>query len=198
MRIIAGEFRSRRIAAPHGSETRPTSDRLRETLFNVLAPRLPNARFLDLYAGSGANGLEALSRSAREAVFVEQGRPALTALRANIASLGVADRCRVEGVRAAAFLKAQARGGGAGFDVIFLDPPYEDAEAYTDTLGTIGREPGTYLAAGGVVVAEHRRPARGGAFTLSPRYGALERMRELAQGDALLSFYEVMAETPGD
>ena len=108
MRIIAGRFRSRVLAAPAGMDTRPTSDRLRETLFNVLAPRLEGAAFLDLYAGSGAVGLEALSRGAQPVVFVERAPAALKALRANLARLGVESGFRVEAASVGAFLRAAA------------------------------------------------------------------------------------------
>ncbi len=177
MRIIAGEFRSRVLRAPKGMATRPTSDRLRETLFNVLGARVEGARFLDLYAGSGANGLEALSRGAREAVLVEQAAPALAAIRANAAALGLEARVRVE---AAAVRRWLLRGAGA-FEIIFLDPPYADAAAYTAVLeGVAG-----LLAEGGIVVAEHRRVA-----ALEQSYPGLKRTRVLEQGDAALSFFE--------
>src|SRR4051812_50211044 len=103
MRVIAGSFRSRSLQAPPGVATRPTSDRLRETLFNVLAPRIEGARFLDLYAGSGAVGIEAMSRGAAEVVFVERAAPALKVLKANLAGLGLG-----------AGLDNVAGGGGGG------------------------------------------------------------------------------------
>jgi 16S rRNA (guanine966-N2)-methyltransferase len=231
MRIIAGEFRSRLLEAPRGMETRPTSDRLRETLFNVLQPRLPGARFLDLYAGSGANGLEALSRGAAEAVLVEQASPALAAIRKNIATLGIAANARVEGIAVGRWLANRVRDRGASlgpgaslspghiageskdsapttsgrlssvapgstvpFDVIFLDPPYDEAEAYSQTLNLLGGEARALLAPDALVVAEHRRQ-RGGrplgppAARLANAYGPLHRIRLLEQGDAALSFY---------
>src|SRR5580698_5546411 len=97
MRIIAGRYRSRRLEAPAGMATRPSSDRLRETLFNVLAPRIEGARFLDLYAGSGAVGLEALSRGAAHVEFVERAPAALAVLRKNLAQLGLTEGCRIHG-----------------------------------------------------------------------------------------------------
>ena len=112
MRIVSGEFRSRLLETPRGMDTRPTSDRLRETVFNVLQPRMAGARFLDLYAGSGANGLEALSRGAAEAVLVEQAAPALAAIRKNVAALGVGGRVRVEGVAVRRWLGNAVRGLG--------------------------------------------------------------------------------------
>ena len=195
MRIIAGEFRSRRLEAPRGFDTRPTSDRLRETLFNVLQPRLAGARFLDLYAGSGANGLEALSRGAAQAVFVEQARPALDALRKNITALDVAARARVEGLDVQRWF-ANALRASAGeaawpaFDIIFLDPPYADAEQYSAALERLGAQAATLIARAGIVIAEHRRASGKGATpALAQRYGMLSRTRTLEQGDAALSFF---------
>ena len=195
MRIIAGEFRSRLLGAPRGMETRPTSDRLRESLFNVLQPRLAGARFIDLYAGSGANGLEALSRGAAETVFVEQAAPALEALRKNVAMLGVGARARVEGLAVSHWLGNTLRSTEVRpFAVIFLDPPYEAAGEYDATLGLLGGGGAGLLGAGGVVIAEHRRVRTGGRSSgagavLAERYGTLQRTRVLEQGDAALSFY---------
>ncbi len=178
MRIIAGEFRSRVLRAPKGIATRPTSDRLRETLFNVLGPsRVEGARFLDLYAGSAATGLEALIRGARDAGFVEQAAPALAAIRANAAALGVGSRARVEALPARRWL---ARAPGA-FEVVFLDPPYAEKREYAAALGLVARS----LAEGGIAVAEHRRGAG-----LAEAYPGLERTRVLEQGDAALSFFK--------
>lgn len=193
MRIIAGEFRSRVLAGPKGMETRPTSDRLRETLFNVLAPRIAGARFLDLYAGSGANGLEALSRGAREAVLVEQAAPAVAAIRGNMAALGVGARARVDQVAVRRWLGNAARGDMAPFDIIFLDPPYDAAEEYAGALELLGGSAAGLLGPEGLVVVEHRR-VRGGLPVAAPsrlddRYGVLCRTRVLEQGDGALSFY---------
>src|ERR1700748_2213418 len=127
VRVIAGSFRSRTLQAPTGLKTRPTSDRLRETLFNVLAPRIEGARFLDLYAGSGAVGIEALSRGAAEAVFVERATPALKALRANLAGLELKESAQVAAGNVTAFLRNEA---DARFDLVFLDPPYDAAGEY--------------------------------------------------------------------
>src|SRR5579862_9871853 len=119
MRVIAGTFRSRILQAPEGLATRPTSDRLRETLFNVLAPRIEGATFLDLYAGSGAVGIEALSRGAREAIFVEQAAAAMKAIRANLASLGIRGNYALEPRSAAAALERLAEQGRT-VDIVFL------------------------------------------------------------------------------
>ncbi len=188
MRIIAGEFRSRTIETPRGWATRPTSDRLRETLFNVLGGRVAGARFLDLYAGSGANGLEALSRGAREAVLVERAAQAVEAIRSNVAALGVGSRARVETTAVRPWLARAARGGGVPFDLVFLDPPYEDAREYAATLEALGA-PGTpLLAPGALVVAEHRRLRTGAEWAA----GGLRETRLLEQGDAALRFFEMV------
>jgi len=195
MRIIAGLFRSRTLEAPAGLATRPTSDRLRETLFNVLTPRIEGAVFLDLYSGSGAVGLEALSRGAANAVFVERAPAALSALRANLAKLGLNEGFRVNTRSVGAFLRGSPGKDSRqkptrkpekrpAFDLVFLDPPYDAAEEYTATLGLLGGASAALLAPGAVVIAEHRRKVR-----LEDRYGSLERTRLLEQGDASLSFY---------
>ena len=186
MRIIAGTFRSRTLEAPAGLATRPTSDRLRETLFNVLSPRMAGARFLDLYAGSGAVGLEALSPGAGHVDFVERAEPALRALRANLARLGVAAGFRIHGAGVGAVLRKMKP--GAAFDVVFLDPPYDAAQEYAATLGLLGGAAAGLLAEGAAVIAEHRRKER-----LEDTYGALARTRLLEQGDAALSFYAASA-----
>src|SRR5271156_5816445 len=115
MRVIAGTYRSRRLAAPRGLATRPTSDRLRETLFNVLAPRIVSASFLDLYAGSGAVGIEALSRGAAVSVFVEQAPQALAALRANLARFGIREPARIHSGSVSAFLRRHDAGASSQF-----------------------------------------------------------------------------------
>jgi len=127
VRIVAGEFGGRRLVMPKDQRVRPTSDRVREAWMSILGASLPGARVLDLYAGSGALGLEALSRGAMSADFVELGAASVKALAANIAALGVADRCEVHKGDAMRF--AEGLGPGA-FDVVFADPPYDhDAAA---------------------------------------------------------------------
>ncbi len=192
MRVIAGEYRSRPLVAPHGFATRPTSDRLRETLFNVLAPRVAGCVFADLYAGSGATGIEALSRGAEMAVFVEAAAPALAAIRGNLASLGIETRYAIEPRKVRAWLRssvesqAPERSGArqAGFGIVFLDPPYELSSEYEGTLALLGGPAQGMLAQEAVVVAEHRRKE-----PLAEAYGALRRTRVLEQGDAALSFF---------
>jgi 16S rRNA (guanine(966)-N(2))-methyltransferase RsmD len=184
VRIIAGTLRSRSLQAPAGLATRPTSDRLRETLFNVLAPRIRGAAFLDLYAGSGAVGLEALSRGAERVTFVERAPAALAVLRGNLAKLGLTTGFRIQTSSVGAFLRRLPAGQAAGFDVVFLDPPYDAAQEYEATLNLLGKAPAGLLAVGALVIAEHRRKER-----LEDAYGSLERTRLLEQGDASLSFY---------
>jgi 16S rRNA (guanine(966)-N(2))-methyltransferase RsmD len=182
MRIIAGTYRSRALAAPSGLATRPTSDRLRETLFNVLSPRIEGANSLDLYAGSGAVGMEALSRGAAHVEFVERAEPALRVLRANLARLGLTAGFRIHAAGVSTVLRKMKP--VAAFNVVFLDPPYDAAEEYAATLGLLGGAAAGLLADGALVIAEHRKKER-----LDESYGALARTRLLEQGDAALSFY---------
>lgn len=188
MRVIGGEFRSRRLVAPAGMATRPTSDRLRETLFNVLGPRVRGARFADLYAGSGAVGIEALSRGAAFCLFVERAPAALAAIRANLAALKIGGRVEVESRSVRAVLE-RAAGGREPLDLVFLDPPYEEVSEYSETLGLLGERGKALLAAGAVVIAEHGRK-----HSVAERFGVLERYRVLEQGDAALSFYALRDE----
>ena len=190
MRVIAGRYRSRPLVAPRGLATRPTSDRLRETLFNVLAPRVPGCVFADLYAGSGATGIEALSRGAEEVVFVEAASPALTAIRSNLAALGIKDGYAIEARKVRAWLRAIAENApprrieAARFGIVFLDPPYELFSEYEGALVLLGGAARGTLAPGAIVIAEHRKKE-----PLAEVYGALRRTRVLEQGDAALSFY---------
>lgn len=185
MRVIAGTYRSRPLAAPKGLATRPTSDRLRETLFNVLAMRIEGARFADLYAGSGAVGIEAVSRGAAEVYFAEKSPAALAAMTTNLRTLGIYAGTQVERGGTAPLLKGLA---GKPLDIVFLDPPYEEAEEYVRTLTTLGTPANGLLATDALVIAEHTRKQ-----PLLDRYGNLQRTRTLLQGDASLSFYAVPA-----
>lgn len=187
VRIIAGSHRSRRLEAPPGLATRPSSDRLRETLFNVLAPRIEGAAFLDLYAGSGAVGLEALSREAARVEFVERDAAALKVLRGNLERLGLAGGFGIHSANVGTFLRRAAKAPKRErYEVVFLDPPWEAAEEYAATLGLLGGSAAGLLGDEALVIAEHRRKER-----LEDRYGSLERTRLLEQGDAALSFYAV-------
>ena len=187
MRVIAGTFRSRALQSPRGISTRPTSDRLRETLFNVIAMRVPGTRFADtFYAGSGAAGIEAISRGAAEVFFAENSEAALTAIRGNLRTLGINKGFQVESGGTATLLK---RLRAQPLDVVFLDPPYDDAEAYRATLTTLSE--GELLHADSLVIAEHAK-----RHPLLESYGSLHRTRTLLQGDAALSFYRLSSDEP--
>ena len=152
MRIIAGEFRSRRLKAPEGMETRPTADKVREALFSILASRVPGARVLDLYAGSGALALEALSRGAQSAVLAECAPRACRVIQENILALSCSERARLLRSSDASAMAALEK-ERAAFDLIFLDPPYK-----LDTAPVCARLCGKgLLAPGGLIVVEHSR-----------------------------------------
>lgn len=186
MRVIAGKYRSRLLEAPRGMKTRPTSDRLRETLFNILAPRIEGARFVDLYAGAGGVGIEALSRGATFVWFAENEAPAAKAIRDNLAALKIASGQRVEERSAAAMLEGMLKRGETA-NLIFLDPPYEAEAEYARTLEFLGSKRGqALLAENARVIAEHRAK-----YELLETYGGLERVRLLKQGETALSFYAV-------
>lgn len=133
MRVVAGQARGRRLIAPDGADTRPTSDRVREAVFNALSSMdaVDGARVLDLFAGSGALGIEALSRHASHCTFVERARPALDAIRQNLQVTGLTDRSEVRSAEAANFVSS---GSATGFDLILLDPPY----AFTEWAALLG------------------------------------------------------------
>ena len=175
MRVIAGEFRGRRLKAPPGDGVRPTPDRLREALFNVLAPRIEGVVFLDAYAGCGSVGIEALSRGASRAIFLEKSRPALRALGENIETLGIAQRAEVHNGNAAPVIATFAA------DFVFLDPPYPRESEYGRCLNALADAPPP------LVIVQHAS-----RFThhLKDTYGPLKRVRILSQGDNSLSFYE--------
>jgi 16S rRNA (guanine(966)-N(2))-methyltransferase RsmD len=187
MRVIAGRFRSRKLAAPRGLKVRPTSDRLRETLFNVLAagkgPAVEGSVWLDLYAGTGAVGIEALSRGAALVQFVESARPAAECIRANLSALGVREGFEVqerEVLPALRRLDAQ----GVTCDYVFLDPSYRDAAAYEQVLSFLATS--RLLHPSTIVIAEHDRH-----FDPGDAVGRLRRLRRLQQGDAVLSLYKL-------
>jgi 16S rRNA (guanine(966)-N(2))-methyltransferase RsmD len=185
MRVIAGTYRSRILKSLKGLALRPTSDRLRETLFNVLAPNISGARFADLFAGTGAIGIEALSRGAAEVVFIENHAPAAALIGKNLDSLGIRGGFTVlpvDVLRGLEMLAAKAKGAKSGFDFVFLDPPYAAAPDYERVLKFLGSA--DLLASRGMVVAEHRRK-----FDLPEKAEALHCFRVLKQGDAALSFY---------
>jgi 16S rRNA (guanine(966)-N(2))-methyltransferase RsmD len=169
MRVIGGEFRSRKLKAAAGLETRPTPDRLRESLFNILAPGLADALFIDAYAGTGAVGIEALSRGARRAIFIEKSRVAVDVLRRNVASLGLDARSEVFVGNVRHVLE---RMGG---DILFADPPYEQDKAYAEVLE---------LAKVPLVILQHAS-----RIQLPDAKGEFSKVRVVKQGDNSLSFY---------
>jgi len=180
MRITAGEHRGRRLLSPKGSRTRPTSDLLRQAIFNVVGPRVAGARVLDLFAGTGALGLEALSRGAADATFVERDRPALTSLRANLVGLGLSTRARIVARDTAAALAGLAR-AGERFDCVFLDPPYvgDFARRCVETLA-----PGEILSENAVLLVQafHKTD-------LPERTGTLSRAWHRRYGETRLTLY---------
>ncbi len=181
MRVIAGQYRSRILVAPPGWETRPTSDRLRETLFNILGEKVAQAVFVDLFAGTGAVGIEALSRGAAQVYFAETARPALAALRANLQALAIDRGCTVETRGTLPLLRKLAEKHILA-DLVFLDPPYADGPAYASTLQALARSP--ILKQDSIVVTEHSSHAEAPA---APQ--TLRPYRTLQQGDAQLTFY---------
>jgi 16S rRNA (guanine966-N2)-methyltransferase len=185
MRIITGTFRSRQLKSLKGMALRPTSDKLRETLFNVLGELVLDARFVDLFAGTGAVGIEALSRGAREAIFVEKHPPAVVLIKKNLESLEIRKGARVlksDALQALKQLAEAPMAASARIDMLFLDPPYAEREQYANVLTFLGAM--NLLAENAVVIAEHPR-----SLDLPETFGKLERVRVLRQGDAALSFF---------
>jgi 16S rRNA (guanine966-N2)-methyltransferase len=183
MRVIAGKFGSRRLRTLRGMALRPSSDRLRETLFNILGPAVKDSLFVDAFAGSGAVGIEALSRGAREVVFIESHRPAAGLIRENLQSLGIAAGVEVlamDAIRGLEQLAARRRLA----DFIFLDPPYARTQDYLRVLDFL--DGSHLLAPGSLIVVEHRRKLQ-----LPSRLQNLEVSRIVEQGDTALSFYRL-------
>ena len=176
MRIIAGLHKGRTLKSPTWAGLRPTSDRLRETLFNILAPRIAGARILDVYAGTGAVALEALSRGAATAVCVEDDRRAAALLAENRARLGEESRCMILRDHARRALQAPVAGGP--FDIVFLDPRYDLEELDDVIAGAVAQR-----AAGGVLVLEHA------SRRAPPRWAGVAPSRSVRAGDSTLSFY---------
>lgn len=183
MRVIAGKFRGRNLKSPPSLEVRPTSDRLRETLFNVLAPRISGARFLDLCAGSGAVGIEALSRDAAHSTFVDKSRKMCALIKSNL------DLCKIDDIQAevvlsdaAAFIRRAGKGSNEPWDIVFFDPPY--ALDYLPVLEALGSTRSLLSEKGRVVVEHHHKKELGETIN------GLVRVRKLKQGDSILSFYK--------
>lgn len=183
MRIISGTYGGLYLKTLKGGKLRPTSDHLRETLFDVLGPFVEGSTFLDAYAGSGAVGIEALSRGAREVVFIEHHRPAAQLIKDNLAAL------KIEGgywlMTSPVFTSLEKLADeGARFDFVFIDPPYEEIREYHHTLRELARS--SLLAPASIVIAEHSRHC-----ILEENYGKLRRTRLLRRGDSQLAFYRL-------
>ena len=191
MRVIAGKYRSRNLQSLPGMETRPTYDRLKETLFNVLASagQLEGKVFFDLFAGTGSIGIEALSRGAARVYFAESARKPAQLIRANLQSLGIVAEAELCECTAAEALH-QWSDLGLAADVIFLDPPYKLEGAYRQVLRIVGDS--NLLTQTGVVVAEHDRH-----FDPGDSEGKLTRFRKLQQGESALSFYRFSGRSGG-
>lgn len=170
--MIAGEFRSRRLRAVPGRETRPTPDRLREALFNILQPRIEGCVFLDAYAGTGAVGIEAVSRGAASAILIEKSPQAVAVIEDNVRSLGIETRCRVVRGSVRLFLPRYPA------DIVFLDPPYDQPKEYELGLQILGD------TAPSLVIVQHHAKQH-----LPETPGAMTRFRILTQGENCLSFY---------
>src|SRR5438309_11308353 len=156
MRIVAGKYRSRILKSLKGNALRPTSDRLRETLFNVLGPNVAGCRFLDVFAGTGAVGIEAISRGAVEVVFIENHAAAAVLIRRNLASLDISNGAQVlplDALRGLEKLAARHKPTDASFDFVFVDPPYAEKEQYQRVLGFLGAA--SFLTDSSGVIAEH-------------------------------------------
>ena len=181
MRVIGGRYRSRQLKSRPPEGIRPTSDKLRETLFNVLGPRVEGSIFLDGFAGMGGVGIEAISRGAEFTWFVDKSRKACAIIRENLNALKVTGGFRVVEVDFGKALDLFER-EGAVFDIVFLDPPYEQATAYESGLSAFATR--HLLREGAVLVMEHSK-----RMELTESAGSLKRYRVLTQGDSTLSFY---------
>ena len=184
MRVIAGKYRGRNLKSPPSLEVRPTSDRLRETLFNVIAPRIDEVRFLDLCAGSGAVGIEALSRGVAHVTFVDRSRKMCGLVEANLDLCKVPeDETEVVQAEASDFL-SRSLAPGDPWEIVFFDPPY--ANDYLKVLNAIGSNATKLLTDSATLIVEHHHKKE-----LPDDVGRLQRTRVLKQGDSALSFYEL-------
>jgi 16S rRNA (guanine966-N2)-methyltransferase len=187
VRVIAGKYRGRPLRSLRGADIRPTSDRLRETLFNVLTSGNPNAlegtAWLDLFAGTGAVGIEALSRGAKQAYFVETSSAAVKVIEQNLRSLEIAEGYKILRDDIAGVIWRLQREHFAA-DVVFLDPPYRMRSSYEETLSALADS--TVVWAMSLVVAEHEKK-----FDPGEEFKSLRRIRKLTQGNTVLSFYRI-------
>ena len=181
MRVIAGKFRSQPLASPKGRDIRPTSDRLRETMFNIIAPHIQNAVFADLFAGTGAVGIEAISRGARQVYFAESAKASLETLRRNLDRLQIRNEAIVDSSGAMPLLRRLLR-EKILLDMIFLDPPYKDQLAYETVLTFLAEH--SILHVDAIVVVEHSR-----RFCLPKPSIRLQPYRRIEQGEAALTFF---------
>jgi len=185
MRIIAGRYRSRILKSLKGLALRPTSDRLRESLFNVLGPAVAGSRFLDVFAGTGAVGIEALSRSAAHVTFIENHAPAAKLIRHNLDSLKITNGYTILAADALTALQKLADRHAPStppFDFVFVDPPYAAHADYIRTLDFLGSS--SFLSTDALVIFEHHHK-----FQLPEHSGSLHCTRILKQGDAALTFF---------
>lgn len=182
MRVIAGTYKGRRLKTLEGVQVRPTSDRLRETLFNVIAPQIAGARFLDLCAGSGAVGIEALSRGAAGVTFIEASRKAAAVIGENLSHCGIEEGFRLINSEALKALRKLAS-EEERFDICYFDPPY-DSGIYSPVLRQLALN--QLIAEDGLVIVEHRRQ-----MPLAPSYDRLRPYREIRQGESCLTFYSL-------
>jgi len=192
MRVISGKYRRRPLRSLRGMDIRPTSDRLRETLFNVLTAGNPSALegsvWFDLFAGTGAVGIEAISRGAKQVYFVESSSAATNIIRNNLQSLSIVNGFQLlleDLPRALGRMERQR----VAADFVFIDPPYRLKDAYTNTLGALADS--SLIYATSVVIAEHDKK-----FDPGEEFGRLHRFRQLMQGSTALSFYRLVASTP--
>jgi 16S rRNA (guanine966-N2)-methyltransferase len=187
VRVIAGKYRGRPLRSLRGADIRPTSDRLRETLFNVLTSGNPNAlegtAWLDLFAGTGAVGIEALSRGAKQAYFVETSSAAVKVIEQNLRTLEIAEGYKILRDDIAGVIWRLQREHFAA-DVVFLDPPYRMRSSYEETLSALADS--TLVWAMSLVVAEHEKK-----FDPGEEFKSLRRVRKLTQGNTVLSFYRI-------
>lgn len=172
MRVIAGEFRSRRLLSLPGDTTRPTSDRLRETLFSILLPVIEDAVFVDAFAGTGAVGIEAISRGARQVIFIEKSKDAVEVIKENLSSLKIKDRGKV--IKRSAVLHL----ANVTDAIVFIDPPYESARDYEAVFETMAAHPPK------LAIVQHSV-----RWQTPEKCGAMTRYRVVKQGDNALSFY---------
>lgn len=180
MRVIAGTHRGRRLVGPRGEALRPTSDRVREALGSILSHRIAGCRFLDLYAGTGAVGIEALSRGAIDVTYVESNATALALLRRNIAGCGLMARTSIRSQTVQQFLSRPESWGGP-FDLVFADPPYESTFALTALMSRVDPR---LFAPDACLVVEHARKT-----ILPAELGGLEFVRRYDYGDTALSLF---------